>query len=342
MGTTVSPLISAVVATYNEERHIEACLSGLCAQVELPGDLEIIVVDGNSTDRTADIVRALAASDGRIRLVPNPGRYQVYAWNIGTRQARGQYVAFCSAHTEYAEDYFARCYDAQRRTGAANVGGVQTPIGEGLIGSAVALAMQSPFGVGNAQFRYAQKEQFVDTVFGDFFEKSLLLALGGYDESIPFNEDSEFNYRLRQAGHSILLSPSIRVRYHVRSSLGGLAHQMFRYGFWRRRTQLEHPRYVPWRIMAPPLMVLGTLISLIVFALTKSPLGLVIPGLYAAFVGAATIAGAMRSKAPLSALCLPLVLPVMHFAYGAGWWAGFFVHRKRGVRGALHQAEATS
>jgi len=339
MATTGSPLISAVIATYNEERHIKACLAGLCAQVDLPGDLEIIVVDGNSTDRTAEIVHALAASDRRIRLIPNPGRYQVYAWNIGTRVSRGQYVAFCSAHTEYAQDYLARCYEAQQRTGAANVGGVQTPIGEGLIGSAVAIAMQSPFGVGNAQFRYAQKEQFVDSVFGDFFKKSVLLALGGYDESIPFNEDSEFNYRLRQAGYSILLSPSIQVRYHVRSSLNGLAHQMFRYGFWRRRTQLEHPRYVPWRIMAPPMMVLGTLLSLLVFALTKSLLGLVIPGMYVAFVGAATIAGAVRSRAP--ALCLPLVLPVMHFAYGTGWWAGFFVHRKRGVRGALHQVAAT-
>jgi hypothetical protein len=178
-------------------------------------------------------------------------------------------------------------------------------------------------------------------VFGDFFKKSVLLALGGYDESIPFNEDSEFNYRVRQAGYSILLSPSIHVRYHVRSSLSGLARQMFRYGFWRRRTQLEHPRYVPWRIMVPPIMVLGTLLSLMVFALAKSPLGLVIPGMYAAFVGAATIAGAVRSRAPLSALCLPLVLPVMHFAYGTGWWAGFFVHRKRGVRGALHQVAAT-
>ena len=114
----------------------------------MPGELEIIVVDGNSTDRTAEIVRALAASDGRIRLVPNPDRYQVFAWNIGTRVSRGQYVVFCSAHTEYAQDYLARCYEAQQRTGAANVGGVQTPVGEGLIGKAVAIAMQSPFGVG--------------------------------------------------------------------------------------------------------------------------------------------------------------------------------------------------
>jgi succinoglycan biosynthesis protein ExoA len=334
-------LISAVVATYNEERHIAACLDGLRGQVDLPGALEIIVVDGASTDRTLEVVREIARQDPRIRIVPNPGRYQVYAWNIGTREAQGRYVAFCSAHTEYASDYLARCLDAQRRTGAANVGGVQTPVGDGIVGRAIALAMQSPFGIGNAQFRYAQEEKFVDTVFGDFFEKAVLLELGGYDESIPFNEDSEFNYRLRQAGYSILLSPTIRVRYHVRSSIGGLIHQMFRYGFWRRRTQLEHPQFVPWRIMAPPLLLAGTLVSLIALAFTKSVFALAIPLLYALFVTAAVMRIGVESKALLPALCLFAVLPAMHFAYGAGWWAGFFVHRKRGARGALHGATAT-
>jgi succinoglycan biosynthesis protein ExoA len=339
MGT-VKPLISAVVAAYNEERHIAACLSGLCTQVDLPGDLEILVVDGGSSDRTVEIVRGLAAADVRIRIVPNPGRYQVYAWNIGAREARGRYLAFCSAHTEYAEDYLVRCYEAQQRSGAANVGGVQTPVGDGLIGRAIALAMQSPFGIGNAQFRYARKEQFVDAVFGDFLERSVVFEVGGFDESIPFNEDSEFYYRLRQAGHRILMSPSIRVRYHVRSSLRGLAHQMYRYGFWRRRTQLEHPAFVPWRVMVPPLFVLGLILSAVGFALTKSPVGLLVPALYAAFVGVATLVGVVESRAPVPALLLSIVLPVMHVSYGLGWWSGFLVHRRKGARGSLDRATA--
>jgi succinoglycan biosynthesis protein ExoA len=335
MGTAVSPLISAVVATYNEERHIEACLSGLCAQVDLPGDLEIIVVDGNSTDRTLEIVRALAATDARIRVVPNPNRYQVYAWNIGTQEARGPYVAFFSAHTEYAPDYLARCYEAHHRTGAANVGGVQVPIGEGFIGRAVALAMQSPFGIGNAQFRYAQQERFVDTVFGSFFDRSLLIQLGGYDETIPFNEDSEFNYRLRKAGYTIFMSPKIRVRYHVRSSLGALSAQMYRYGYWRRRTQLEHPDFVPWRVMAPPLLLLLLIVSLAAYALTRQPLALAIPALYALFVALGTVSCALKALSLVQALPLPVVLPVMHLSYGAGWWAGLLAHRRRGSKRGL-------
>jgi hypothetical protein len=209
-----------------------------------------------------------------------------------------------------------------------------------LIGKAIALAMQSPFGVGNAQFRYVRKERIVDTVFGDFFEKAVLVELGGYDETVLFNEDSELNYRLRQAGHRILLSPTIRVSYHVRESIPALMRQMFRYGFWRRRTQLEHPRFVPWRIMAPPLLVLGVVLSLAGLALTKSPLWLALPALYGAFVIAAAVVIAIQSRAFVPALCLVLVLPAMHAAYGFGWWAGLFVHRKRGVRGALDRAVA--
>src|SRR5215469_4597171 len=309
MVVETQPLITAVVATYNEERHIVACLSGLCGQVDLPGVLEIIVVDGQSSDRTVELVRAFAARDPRVKLVSNPRRFQVYAWNIGTREARGRYVAFCSAHTEYADDYLARCHEALKRSGAANVGGVQTPIGEGVIGRAVALAMASPFGIGNAHFRYARKEQFVDAVFGDFMERSVLYEIGGFDESVPFNEDSEFYYRLRQAGYRIFMSPSIRVRYHVRSTIQGLAHQMWRYGFWRRRTQLEHPKFVPWRIMVPPVFVLGLILSIVAFIATRSPFALIIPGLYALFVAAAVVVALFSARALVSGLLLSVVLP---------------------------------
>lgn len=336
-----APLITAVVATYNEESHVAACLDGLLNQVDLPGDLEILVVDGGSTDRTVEIVRDLAAQHRSIRMVENPRRFQVYAWNLGARLARGRYVALFSAHTEYARDYLARCFEVSRRMDAANVGGVQEPIGDGVIGRAIALAMRSPFGVGNAHFRFAAREQYVDSVFGGFFDKSLLLALGGFDEDIPFNEDSEFNYRLRQAGYKIFMSMGIKVRYHVRNSLGRLARQMFRGGFWRRRTQLKLPTYVPLRVMAPPALVLATLLSLGAFAATRSPSALLPVALYALFVAAGTLYGALGAQRPLDALALPVVLPVMHFSYGAGWWVGLFVHRlNRGLNGDGHGAES--
>src|SRR5579872_6055792 len=81
--------ITAVVPTYNEEQYITQCLAALLSQQGLEGDVEILVVDGCSRDRTAQIVRDFPEYGSRIRLLSNPRRLQVYAWNIGLREARG-------------------------------------------------------------------------------------------------------------------------------------------------------------------------------------------------------------------------------------------------------------
>jgi succinoglycan biosynthesis protein ExoA len=321
------PLITAIVASYNEEEHIEACLRGLLCQEGLPGAIEILVVDGGSTDDTVQIIKKFPEFGQGIRVIENPRRFQVYAWNLGIRAARGRYVALFSAHTEYSSDYLAKCLEARERTGAGNVGGVQVPVGEGLVARAFAWAMQTPFGVGNARFRFADKEQFVDAVFGIFLDRATIDVVGGFDESIPFNEDSEFNYRLRRAGYKVFLSPQIRVRYHVRSSLRRIAQQMYRNGFWRRRTQLIHPDYVPVRVLAPPLLVVATIISCVGFALTKNPLALSVPILYVGFLLVAMTVALLQTRSAIITLTVPAVLAVMHFAFGLGWLVGLAIHR---------------
>ena len=59
------PAVSVLVPVLNEERHLEQSLKLMRAQ-EVPGDLEILVVDGGSTDRSRDIVSRVAAEDPRV------------------------------------------------------------------------------------------------------------------------------------------------------------------------------------------------------------------------------------------------------------------------------------
>jgi succinoglycan biosynthesis protein ExoA len=325
------PLVTAVVATYNEEKYVGKCLQDLLDQTAFGGEVEILVVDGGSTDRTVEVVRAFPECGGKIRLLHNSHRLQTHAWNIGLREAEGKYITLISAHTEYGADYLDNCIKAVERTGAANVGGVQVPVGDGNVGTVIAWAMQSPFAIGNARFRYARSEEFVNDVFSTFLERSTLEELGGYDESFPVNEDGELNYRLRKAGYRILCSPDIRVRYHVRPSLSRLAQQMARYGFWRRRTQLRHPEYVPWRVLAPPALVLGLLASAALYAATHWWLALIWPLLYAGFLLVGTTKAVATLKNPMAFLIAPAVLATIHFSYGMGWWRGFFTHRKQHV-----------
>jgi GT2 family glycosyltransferase len=239
----------------------------------------------------------------------NPRRLQVYAWNIALREARGEYYAMIGAHAVYGSTYFAQCVDAIKRTGAHAVGGVAVAFGEGALGHAIAWCMSSPFGVGNARFRYTDREQEADSVFALFTTRSILESVGGFDESLPFDEDSDLNYRLRQRGYKLVVSPRVPVRYAVRRSLRALWKQMYRYGYWRRFTQRKHGAGVPMRTYVP-----------------------------AAFLGA--LAAALRSipATGWKSVLVPPAAATMHVAYGWGWWSAAIANLRAPLRRAARNA----
>lgn len=310
--------ITAVVATYNEEQHIGRCLQDLLAQQQAGGEIEIIVVDGMSTDRTVDVVRSFPEYGTAIRLVPNRRRLQVYAWNAALESARGEYFAMILAHAQYSPTYFASCLEVMRRTGADAVGGVQRPSGHGLVGGAVAWCMSSAAGIGNARFRYTEEEEETDSVFSIFTRTQTLRALGGYDERVPFDEDSDMNYRMRKSGRKLVVSPRIGVRYVVRHSFKALAKQMYRYGYWRRVTQLKHGGEVPLRVYAPATLLAALALSAALAATPLRVLAAVVPGTYAAMLLLAASASVRR--AGMAAICVPPALATMHLSYGLGYW----------------------
>ena len=318
--------ITAAVAVYNEEAHIGRCLEGLLMQ-RCSEPIEVLVIDGMSTDRTAEIVQSFARIDPRVKLLHNRRRLQVYAWNMALREARGEYFAMILGHADYEQDYFASCIETLKRTGAAAVGGVQRPYGTSALEQAIAWCMSSPLGMGNARFRYTTEEEETDSVFSIFTRAESLRAIGGYDESLPFDEDSDLNYRLRRRGGKLIVSPSIRVRYHVRRSLRSLWKQMFCYGYWRRCSQLKNGGAVPPRVFAPAALVAGLVFSAALACTPFRTAAALIPAVYAAFLAAAG-AFAVR-RAGFAAALVPAALATMHFSYGVGWWKAFFTRRHR-------------
>jgi len=95
------PLVSVVVPVRNGERHLRESLGSISRQTL--ADLEIIVVDDGSTDRTPEILGELAAADPRIRVIPGPATGSAgAARNAGLAVARGDYLAFLDA-----DDFFA-------------------------------------------------------------------------------------------------------------------------------------------------------------------------------------------------------------------------------------------
>jgi len=122
------PMISIVMPCLNEERCIVRAISSL---LEDAGDgVELLVIDGGSTDRTRDIVRAISGSGAPVRLLDNPKGRVSAAMNIGIHEARGEYIVRADAHGVYPPGYARRCVELLEETGAANAGGMQVPVAE--------------------------------------------------------------------------------------------------------------------------------------------------------------------------------------------------------------------
>lgn len=316
---TGHPPVSVVLPTLQERKWIRDCLGSLLAQ-DYPNIVEILVVDGGSTDGTRELA---AGVDPRIQVLDNPRVTAASAMNIGMRAAKCDLVIRVDAHTIYERDYISRAVAVSQESGAAVAGGPMRPVGLTVFGRAVAAVTSSPFGVGPGRFHYSTEAADVDTVYLGAFRRQVVLEVGGYDETTLqwAAEDQELNYRIRQAGHRIRLDPSIRSWYFPRQTPTSLGRQYFNYGMCKASTLWKHHRLPSWRPVAPTAMVLTVLGALGFGALLGRPrLGTVPAVGYAA--GASAVAlrlGRAPGVAPHRVLA---ALSICHWSYGLGFLAG--------------------
>lgn len=321
MPAAPAPLVTVFIPMLNEAGRISACLDSVLAQRGLQGPIELLVLDGGSTDDSPAIVRRYGERYPFVRLLPNPERFQAPAFNRALAEAQGEFFVRMDAHTTYADDYVAQCVHLLRTKDAANVGGPQRPVGTSRMGRVVAAAYTSRFAAGDAAFRYSGEERWVDTVYLGAWRTDTLRRLGGMNPAWEVNEDYEMNIRLRDAGGKILLSPSIRSQYAVRPSLRSLCRQYFRYGMWRFRTVRHHPGSLRARQLAAPMLVLGLVASMLLSAVSL-PLAAIIPAVYAVGLLCASVLAARGKGLGPGAALLPVVFACIHLAWGLGFLAG--------------------
>jgi succinoglycan biosynthesis protein ExoA len=321
------PGVSVVMPVLNEERHLEAAICRVLDQ-EYPGELEVIIAVGPSSDRTREIADALAVTDSRIRVVDNPAARTPTALNLGIAASRHKIIVRVDGHGELTDGYIRRAVELLDETGAANVGGVMVAQGTTPFEEAVATAYTSRLGLGGSAFHLAESPAAeAETVFLGVFRKDALLAVGGFDETMHRAQDWELNYRLRSSGHKIWFSPELRVTYRPRSTLLGLMKQMYETGKWRRELVRRHPNTATARYLAPPLTLLGVVVGSVLGLLGVSfkcrllRAGFLAPAGYLALI----VGGVIVSDRPMSAAArarLPLVLAATHLSWGAGFLLG--------------------
>jgi succinoglycan biosynthesis protein ExoA len=317
---TALPLVSVVIPVRNEARHLGACLDAVLAQDYPPERLEVIVVDGDSDDGTAELVAGYQRRDARIRRAQNARRIVPTAMNIGIRLARGSVIARVDGHTTIAPDYVRVGVETLRRTGADNVGGPMCAVGGGWFGDAVARATSSRFGVGS-YFHYGWEEREVDTVYLGMWPRAAFERIGLFDEDLVRNQDDEINYRLRKTGGRIVMNPAMRSSYQNRQSIARLARQYFQYGLWKVRVLQKHPLQMSWRHFVPPAFV-AVLTGLAVASswMPAARLGAAALGcVYGAAVLVVSLPGARGVGGWLAAA---LAFVTIHTSWGVGFLCG--------------------
>ena len=317
--------VSVICPIRNEEQFIETCLMSLVSQSYPAEKMEILVVDGMSTDATRDIVKEISEKYPHVKLLDNPKQIVPAALNIGIRAAKGRYIIRLDGHAKADVDFVAENVKLLAAGKTECVGGPIISVNESETGKVIAAAMSSSFGVGNARFRTGNNaEAYVDTVAFPGFLRKVFDDVGLFDEAMVRCQDDEFNFRIRANGGRILLSPKIKSWYYPRTSFKKLWRQYFGYGFWKIRVMQKHPAQMSWRHFVPAAFV-ATLTALTVagFWIPKLWYGLLaILGLY---IGASLGAAAkIRQKTPdLPLWKLLVAFYILHVAYGTGFIVGF-------------------
>lgn len=329
------PGVSVVMPVLDEEAHLRSAVGTVLGQ-DYTGPLEVVLALGPSRDRTDAVAGELAAADARVRLVANPTGATGAGLNAAVAVATHEVVVRLDGHALVPPDYVRTAVETLARTGADNVGGVMAAQGVTAFEQAVARAMTSRLGVGQASFHVGGSEGPAPSVYLGAFRREVLERLGGYDESFLRAQDWELNHRIRSGGGLVWFTPHLTVTYRPRSSLKALASQYAGYGRWRRVIMREHPGTASARYLAPPAALLAVGAGTVVGPFWRPAL-LVPLGYGAAVLAGSAVVG--RGLPPRARAWLPVALATMHGAWGVGFLSStrvlrFTGGRRRGPGGA--------
>lgn len=323
--------VSLIIPCYNEQATISQLLDAIECQSYPQDEIEVIVSDGLSTDRTREVIKAYQVNHPNllIRIIDNNKRIIPSALNRAIEAAHGTYIIRMDAHSIPDRDYIKNCINDLDKGLGDNVGGVWKiePGADTWMAKGIAIAASHPLGVGDALYRIGGDAQEVDTVPFGAFRRELVDEIGMFDETLITNEDYEFNVRVRQSGGKVWMNPAIHSIYFARATLTELSKQFWRYGYWKARMLIRYPKTLRWRQLLPPLFVFA-LISLAILSSVwyLARLSLAIIVILYIIVLFTTGLQMSRDRKDLSLfISVPLAIATIHLSYGAALLWGLLV-----------------
>lgn len=322
----VQPFVTAMIVACNEEHYIEAAVTSFLNQRYPKESFELLVIDSNSEDRTVQVAKQAVwkyeKEHGKIqiRYLDNPKGLLATGWNIGIKAAKGEYVVRIDAHAQADPELISKCIQIlNERSDVVCAGG--RIVTESLTekGKLIADVLSSPFGVGNARFRYAETSGYVDTVAYGVYRKSIFEKVGYFNEDFIRNQDNDMHGRIKKCGGKFYLETSVTSTYHARENVKGMMKQAFGNGKWGiiGWKKSESKKGISLRHMIPLFFVLGN-IFLIVAGILEEIFWWILLAMYLVYFSAAVYFALKKTKNVGRVLKMCGCYWVLHISYGVG------------------------
>ena len=324
--------IAIIIPTLNEEKFIAGCLDSVINQTYPLDKMDIMVIDGGSSDRTIDIVKKYQTSYPNIRWIHNPGKIQSIAFNIGVSHSTAPYIIRLDAHATYDIQYIEKCiHGLMTYANIGNIGGkcIIQPANDTTWANTNAILNHSKFGIGGAAFRVGTEACEVDSVPFGAFPRSVIEHIGGMREDLRRGEDNEYNSRIRKAGYSVFFDPNIVSTYFSRPTLKTSCKQMFANGESIGTLMYIDSKAIGIRHFIPFLFVLFLIGGCVLFFLSNVILHLYLIGIGLYFI-CDLLASIQASIKYGYKYIVPLFIMFfcVHISYGIGTIKGIVSYKK--------------
>ena len=247
--------VSIIIPVLNEERFISSLLESIALQDYDHQLLEIIIIDGDSDDKTIEnLNKAIESIDIKVKVLINKKRITPISLNMGIKESSGDLIMRLDAHCEYPHNYITTLVEKLISQGVDNVGCslLNTAPDTSLKSIAIANACGNKVAVGNSNFRIGGVgDRLVDTVPFGLFRKEIFEKIGLFNEALVRSQDYELNMRIIASGGKILLTNDIVIKYFTRDNLKALSKMFYQYGFGKTSISIMRKKIPTVRQLIP-------------------------------------------------------------------------------------------
>lgn len=312
------PKVSLIITTFNNEQTIDECLRSVF-ELNYPKDLlEVIVVDGGSKDSTAKIAGKYPA-----KVIVKPSNAPA-AYNYAIKIANGDFVAIIDADVKVEKDWLNKLTKHLKDPQVAGVGGgIETWNHQKMLPRCVGY---------DIKYRYSRllKNNSIRRLatMNLLLRRSVLEDVGGFDESLPTQYDTDVGNKITNKGYRLVFEPHVKCYHFNRPTWREYFRQQLRYGMNTLRLYLRNPKLIKGDKITDFGMNIQPILLLIAF--TSAILGLLlgnarfmlyISGFILAFLLAYYIACAAKISMHFKDLTAMLLVTV-YFVRAVAWTLG--------------------